>query len=131
MTLAEAARIAGSFLASLGLALGLTLIIELAVAAGVFGLRAKHEFAVIALASIATNPALNIILTLTMALIGRSSLADPPMPAILAALEILVVLVEWRLIAWALPDRRNRAFFISLTMNATSLVAGLLLFGGR
>ncbi len=131
MTLAETARIAGSLLGSLALALGLTLIIELAVAAGVFGLRAKHELAVIALVNIATNPALNIILTFAGLLTGSRSLADPPMNVILAGLEILVVLVEWRLIAWALPDRRKHAFIISLAMNATSLAVGLLLFGGR
>jgi hypothetical protein len=131
VNLGDAARLAGSFLASLGTALILTLVIELAVAFGAFRLRSGRELAVVALVNLATNPALNVLLTLFMALTGSTSLADPATAVLLAALEVLVVCAEWRLIAWALPERKAQALVISLTLNATSLLVGLAILAVR
>ena len=119
------ARAAGAVLASFALALALTLAIELAVAALGFGLRTRRELGSVALANVLTNPALNLVLMVVMALTGQRAPIEPAPLAALAALECTAVIVEWRILAWALPEHRSRALGISLTMNAASLLVGI------
>jgi len=121
------ARAAGAILASFALALALTLVVELAVAALAFRLRTRRELGVVTLANVLTNPALNLALMLVMALTGSSTIADPPALAALVVLEVAAVVVEWRILGWALPEHHDRALGMSLTMNVASLVTGLAL----
>jgi hypothetical protein len=129
VTLADFALIAGPLLLSLGRPLVLTIIVELAIAAGALGLRRPLELAVLALINVITNPALNMLLAFAMATTGSTSLRDPLVAGVLGLLELAVVLVEWRMIAWALPELRSRALGIAIITNAASLIVGLAVFG--
>ena len=121
------ARAAGAILASFAIALALTLAVELAVAGLVFHMRTRRELGIVALANAITNPTLNLALMLVATATGSRTLADPAMLLALVVLEGTAVLVEWRIFAWALPEHRDRALGISITMNAASLALGLAL----
>lgn len=131
MSPGETSRIVWAVVGSIGAALLITLVVELTLAAAIFGVRTPRDLALLALVNAATNPALNVLLASGMALLGSRSLGDLPSIALLALLESVVVLVEWRAIAWVLPAHRRTALAMSLTMNAASLVAGLAVFGLR
>ena len=113
-------------LIQLAAALGLTIVIELAVV-WVLGGRTADELGAVALVNVMTNPALNVAM-----LVVR--LAAPPTlgPALvtygqwafLGVAEIVVVLVEWRLLAWALRADSRTWLVRSAAMNATSFVLG-------
>ena len=42
--------------------------------------------------------------------------------------EIVVVLVEWRLLVWALGGSSRRLLLVSAAMNAASALAGIVVF---
>jgi hypothetical protein len=128
MNVADALRGAGPLLASMGIALVLTIAVE-APAAALLGYRTRHAIAIVALVNVATNPPLNFLLNVIMLYARSRSLADPPALVALVLLEVAVVLVEWRVLAWALPDLRRRALPVALAMNAASLAVGLAILG--
>ncbi len=104
------------------LALALTMIIEVAVAF-LLGYRDRRSLAVVALVNVVTNPTLNyVVMVLAVFRIV------PIGPALILCLEALVVLVEWRLMVYALDKNPNRLLVLSLVMNAASYSAGLLIF---
>jgi hypothetical protein len=109
-------------------AFAITAVVEV-VAAGLLGFRAPRELAVVALANLATNPAVNLLTAGAMVLMHTRTLRHPGVMAVLAALEVLAVIAEWRIYHYALPLRRTRAFAISVIVNAASLIVGLLAFG--
>lgn len=100
-----------------------------AVAAWLLGVRTARELAIVALANLATNPAVNLLVAGTMALAHTRTLAHPAVLAVLAVLEALAVVAEWRIYHLALPDHRSRALVISVVGNAASFAVGLLVFG--
>jgi hypothetical protein len=106
--------------------LALTLAIELPVAAAL-GLRDRRSLLAVACVSLITNP----ILTLTgwvLALRWDWASSAGSSGAFLLPAEILVVLVEWRLLLWALGGSPRRLLLVSSVMNAASVLAGVLLF---
>lgn len=103
------------------LALLLTVAIEGGVA-WLFGLRTRQSQLTVALVNVVTNPALNVLLLL-LAWLG----VDVTLWLVLP-LEILVVLAEWGLLAYAFGGPKRRLFILSLTANAASFLAGVLLF---
>jgi hypothetical protein len=114
-------------LGSLGWALLVTLVAEVAVAAA-FGLR-RSGLAAVALVSIITNPAMNLAL-----LDGQGGILPYGHDSgwLLAAvlLEVIVVVVEWRLLVWALKGSygdSRRMLQLSATMNLASVAAGIAL----
>lgn len=125
---------------SLLMPLAVTVAAELAVAVLV-GLRGRSLLAV-ALVSGVTNPLMNAIVTVTYGLaighkyIGLNKMYDVPMYApdttwyvILGIAEVLVVVVEWRLLVWLLSPRFTslRLLVLTITMNAASAILGLIL----
>jgi hypothetical protein len=99
----------------------LTLAIEPAVA-WLLGYRRRLELACVAAVNVFTHPALNLIIWTAARWYER----PVGLPGILL-LEIGVVLVEWRLMCFALPQRSSRGlFYLSLAMNAASYLAGFL-----
>ena len=113
--------LAGAF-AGFALALALTISFELPVAF-LFGFRDARSLAVIALVNAVTNPLLNYLVLAA----GIAAPGSVGIGAILA-LEFLVVIVEWKILAHAFIGRRN-LFTISAAMNAVSFLAGIVLLG--
>jgi hypothetical protein len=127
---------------SLLLALAMTVAIEIPVAA-LFGLR-RRELGVVAAVSFVTNPPLNLFFALLSTLgVGYTKIytdlpqrhlehvvAQPWIWALLCLLELIVVVVEWRLLVWALAGKAGssrRLLIISIAMNAASATLGTFL----
>lgn len=82
--------------------------------------REKTAFIVCLLANLITNPPLNL-------LIGIRARAGNAVPwPLLLALEILVILIEAGIYAYALRWRPRRALGVSATLNTLSFVTGIL-----
>jgi hypothetical protein len=100
--------------------------VELPVAAAL-GLRARRSLLVVASVSLVTNPLLNwlgwVLATQWDWAAGVGSAAAFLVPA-----EVVVVLVEWRLLAWVLGGSSRRLLLVSAAMNAASALAGILVF---
>lgn len=103
------------------LALILTILIEVGIA-WLFGLRKKKELITVVLINVITNPLLNylILVNAYFHLIDQSQI-------LLLILEGLVVLVEWRILVWALSQGVKKMFLLSLVMNASSFLGGLFI----
>ena len=97
--------------------------------AAALGLRSRRALAAVACVSLLTNPLLNL---------GGILLAQawdwPSAPgtalAVLAPAEVVVIIVEWRLLVWALGGDSRRLLLISAVMNAASALAGLVFWLG-
>lgn len=110
-------------LRELSWALVITTVIEVVVAL-IFRTGWRGATAV-ALVNLVTNPIANLLM------LGISEFAPPPADSALlllaVALEALIVLIEWRLLVWALADtvgRPRRLLALASAANVTSLVAG-------
>ncbi len=108
----------GSYL----LALGLTLGIEGGVAY-ILGLRTRRQLLAVAAINVLTHVLLNYLL-LVLGYLGF----ETPL-VLVVALEILVILAEWRLLLYALDVSTGRFLAISALGNAASFLVGLLIFG--
>ncbi len=108
----------GSYL----VALLLTIAIEIIVAI-FFGYRKKSEIATIIFINLITNPLLNYLLFIN----GYFGITQINTTAILF-LEIIIVLVEWLLLRFALQQNSKKLFALSLVMNFCSYIAGVLFF---
>lgn len=102
-------------------ALVFTIIIEIAVAAAM-GYRSRAQLQAVALINGLTNPALNFVIWVMMVQGIQVTVA-----AVLL-LESIVVIVEWRLLAYFLRGSEARLLLLSLTMNTASFLTGELLF---
>lgn len=103
-------------------ALLLTIIIELT-AALLIGYRKRNEIITIILINVITNPALNYLLFVNRTL----SLFEISIFVILF-LELLVVLIEWRLLVFALKEKSNKLLALSIVINFCSYIIGFYLF---
>ena len=102
------------------LALFLTIAVEAAVAY-LFGLRTRRHMLGIAAINTVTHP----ILTYSFLVLGFLGF-DVTVGAIII-LEILVVVAEWRLLAYTFGLSDRRSFVLSFLINSASFLAGLLL----
>jgi len=103
-------------------ALFLTIVIEAGVA-WLCRIRTKRELGAVVLINVITNPLLNYLLAVN----GYFHLVSQTFVLILC-LEAVVVLVEWRLLVYALRRGAAGMLGLSLGMNACSFLAGLLIF---
>lgn len=106
---------------SLGLSLGLTLLLESG-AAFLLGFRKKQDFLLIFLVNVFTNPLVVLVLNLTALL----SQAAPPW-YLIAMMEVFAVCAEWYLYRRRLQHARWNPFALSLLLNTISYLGGLLL----
>jgi hypothetical protein len=96
--------------------LGITIIVELFIAI-LLGYRCKYQLLVIVAINLITNPPLNLLLdTYNIDAVW------------LIALEILIVIVEWRALVWTLGNSNKRMLFLSTIMNLSSFAGGYLVF---
>jgi hypothetical protein len=111
-----------SDLGSYAIAFVLTVLLEVAVALA-FGLRRRPEIGAVVLVNVFSHPLL-ICLLWTIA----SLRATPIRGLEILMLEAGAVLVEWRLLCYAIPRHSaKRLFVLSLTMNAASYLSGMAL----
>lgn len=103
-------------------ALVLTVLIELIIAF-LLGYRTKSEIIAIICVNLITNPVLNYLLLLNyhFSIIKAEEL-------LVLFLELSVVLVEWRLLVYALQQKSWQLFLLSLVMNSCSYLIGVLIF---
>jgi hypothetical protein len=95
--------------------------------AAALGLRDRRSLLAVACVSLITNP----LLTWTgWALATRVdwSASVAGTLAFLIPTETVVVLVEWRLLVWALGGSSRRLLLVSAAMNAASALTGILVF---
>lgn len=104
------------------LSLTLTLTVELIVSI-IFGYRSKIEILSVILVSLITNPLLNFIFLSNnyFAFLTVNSFT-------ILFLEVVVVLVEWRFLVFALQEKSKKLLVLSVVMNFCSYVAGVLTF---
>jgi hypothetical protein len=110
----------------IGVALALTLAVEVPVGAAL-GLRSRDALVAVVMVNVATNPALNYLYLAAAGLGLLRPLSSWVMGALFVAAEGLVVIVEWRLLLWALGGRSPRMLAVSAAMNVTSVGLGLVL----
>lgn len=109
------------------MALGLTLLVELAVALAL-GWRTRTDLAGVAAVSVMTNPF--FVLSVYVLLLVFRDLSAGPLVLFMVALEVVIVLVEWRLLRWALKKDSRKTAFLAAAMNAASFAAGLVVVVG-
>jgi hypothetical protein len=113
-------------LVQLAAALALTIVIELAVV-GLLGGRSVRELAAIALVNVITNLPLNLALTMLRAWVLPALATDTAHVvewAFIGVAEAAVVVIEWRLLTWALRADSRTWLLRSVAMNAASFVLG-------
>ena len=98
---------------------------ELPVAAAL-GLRDRRSLSAVACVSLITNPLLNWTGWALATVVDWASVSPAGVLAFLVPAEILVVLVEWRLLLWALGGSSRRLLLVSAVMNAASALGGLV-----
>jgi hypothetical protein len=81
----------------------------------------------VACVSLVTNPLLNWIGWVLATRWDWAAEAGSA-AAFLVPAEVAVVLVEWRLLVWALGGSSRRLLLVSAAMNAVSALAGILIF---
>jgi hypothetical protein len=108
------------------LPLALTVVVELPVAA-LLGLRTKLALAAVVAVSLVTNPVLNYA-GLLLAQVMDWGQSAPLALVVVAVGEIVVVIVEWRLLVWALGGSQRHLLMIAALMNAASALVGLVLW---
>ena len=118
--------LAAVLLVRMGVALAVTVAIEVPVAAAL-GLRSRTALVAVLMVNLVTNPALNALYLAAAGLGWLQSLPGQALVALFLVAEGLVVVIEWRLLLWALGGRSLRMFATSLAMNAASAGIGLLL----
>ncbi len=96
----------------------ITEIIELIIVF-VFGFRNKKNLAAVFLVNLCTNPLLNYILQLNLSYsFFEANIFN------LIFLEIIVIFIEWLLLAYALRKGLKKLFLVSVCMNTFSFFIG-------
>jgi len=94
------------------------------IAAYLMGYRGKGFYIVLALVNVITNPLLNYII---LVLYSYNLLCFRIITILF--LEIIVVISEWRILSYALPKKRKSFLSLSIVMNTSSYLIGVLIFG--
>ena len=104
-------------------ALLLTEAVEFA-AAYFMGYRGREFYITLALVNIITNPLLNYILIV----LCTFKLLHFPLITVLI-LEISVIVGEWRILSYAMGKKGKTFLGLSIVMNISSYLTGILIFG--
>lgn len=109
---------------SLIVSLLVTIIIELIVAR-LFGFRKKHELLVVVLINLITNPVLNYLILLKN--YTATNYQTEALSPFVVVLEIIIVIIEWLLLRFALNNKSTKLFLFSLVANACSFLMPVIL----
>ena len=104
------------------IALLLAILVECAIAA-VFGFRERRVFLAVVAINLITNPILNFSI-----LIIRSLNLFRVDFFVLLIFELLVVVVEWRMLVFSVSESSKKLLMLSLVMNLCSFASGVFLF---
>lgn len=85
-----------------------------------FGFRKKHQVISIILVNLITNPLMNFFILTEHAMNGFSFIE-------VIFFEVIVILVEWLLLFFALKEPPKKLFILSLVMNLVSFGVGYLI----
>jgi len=110
-----------AIITSLLFALLLTIAIEITVAY-FFCHRKKLEIIAIICINLLTNPILNYLLIL-----NKSFSFIKINFFIIIFLEVMVIVIEWKLLVYALHEKSRKMFVLSLAMNFSSYITGVLI----
>jgi hypothetical protein len=100
----------------------ITQVVEISIAL-ILGFRKKTEIAVITCINLITNPILNYLL------LANYQLAYVKINLlIIIFLELIVVIVEWRMLVYSIQQKSIKLFILSLAMNFFSYISGILIF---
>jgi hypothetical protein len=99
------------------------LVLELPVAVA-FGLRTRRALGAVVLVNVLTNPLVNYLIVVTDRVTGWADGSTASIVVILVVAEAIIVVVEWRLLTWALREPSGRMFRLSLCMNLVSALVG-------
>jgi len=104
-------------------ALLLTEVVEF-VAAYIMGHRGKEFYIALVLVNLITNPLINYILLVlyTLKLLHFRLI-------IIIILEIIVIISEWRILSYALPKKIKSFLTLSIAMNISSYLVGVMIYG--
>ena len=111
------------YLSDILLALTLTIIVEVIVAF-LFGYKDRTSIQSIMLINLITNPVLNYLVSV-LSFLGILPIGT----TLILILEAFVVLIEWRLLMFALKKDWKSMLLLSLVMNMASYIIGIILFG--
>jgi len=114
----------GSVAVALLTAFALTLLTECGLAY-LLGVRPWASLVGIASINLMTNPALGFV----MIVVSSLSASRFGILATLLTLEIVVILVEWRLLLRVVGRPARRAFALSALLNSASFLVGLVVLG--
>jgi hypothetical protein len=106
---------------SLVIALILTIVLE-SIVIYLFGLRRKTDFLAILFINLLTNPLMNFFILVIQSL----NLMTFNLYSIVIV-ELVVVIVEWRLLIYSVSESPKKLFVISLVMNLFSFSFGVIL----
>lgn len=107
--------------AALG-SLVLTLLVEVPIAAA-DGFRSRRELLAIVCVNLVTNPPLVWLLFVLSALLGPAN--GGILFYITLCLEVAVVVIEWRLLVWALGTPSRKTLSLAIVMNVASYLASV------
>lgn len=102
-------------------ALILTILIE-SITAYMLGYRGKLLYLTLLLINIMTNPTINLVLLLIYQMNNYTAYITSQL-----LLEILVVIVEWRLLKYTYPKEKKSLLLLSIIMNSASYLFGLII----
>lgn len=89
------------------------------------GLRTRRAVAAVACVNLLTNPLLNYCGWVLALAVNWPASAASALGFLLPA-EAVVIVIEWRLLLWALGGSSRRMLLISVAMNAASAAAGVV-----
>jgi hypothetical protein len=104
-------------------ALLITIAVE-CLTAFVLGYREKVQIYIVVLVNVITNPLLNYIL-MVMRFIWHANVNI----YLIMLLEAAVIIIEWRIMAYALRVESKKLLILSAVMNGVSYGVGVLIFG--
>jgi len=104
------------------IALSGTIVIE-SIVTWVFGFHKSKIYKVVFLINVITNLSLNLILFFN-SYFGKII----PENLLILTLEVLIIIVEWCLLKYSLSVLSAKLFLLSLAMNLSSFLIGLMLF---
>jgi hypothetical protein len=90
--------------------------------AWLFGFKGKKQLLAVVLVNLITNPLLNYLFV-----VNRTFNLFPVNFFVIGSLEVIVILVEWLILWWALKENPRKLFLLSCIMNFASYLVGVLI----
>lgn len=110
------------YITNLIIALVFTIIIE-CIIAFLFGYKDKRSLTIILLINLLTNPVLNYFLLL----LYKFKVGYYVVLEITIILEIIIIIIEWKLLFYVFEKDKRRLLVLSIVMNFVSFLSGFII----